>query len=89
MKSGLNSSFAANTEAPNAAATVGRIPNYNLLDISAQLKPSPSVYLKIGVQNATNVRYFTRRAGGGIRGRALCRAMDAWAWLHWALTFKR
>lgn len=55
---------AANTEAPNAAATVGRIPNYNLLDISAQFKPTPSVYLKIGVQNATNVRYFTRRAGG-------------------------
>lgn len=64
MKSGLNSSFAANTKAPNAAATVGRIPNYNLLDISAQFKPTPSVYLKMGVQNATNVRYFTRRAGG-------------------------
>lgn len=64
MKSGLNSSFAANTKAPNAAATVGRIPNYNLLDISAQFKPTPSVYLKMGVQNATNVCYFTRRAGG-------------------------
>lgn len=55
---------AANTEAPNASATIGRIPNYNILDISAQFKPSPSVYLKMGVQNATNVRYFTRRAGG-------------------------
>lgn len=64
MKSGLNSSFAANTKAPNAAATVGRIPNYNLLDISDQFKPIHSVYLKMGVQNATNVRYFTRRAGG-------------------------
>lgn len=60
----MNSSFAANTKAPNAAATVGRIPNYNLLDISAQLKPTPSVYLKLALQNATNVRYFTRRAGG-------------------------
>jgi Fe(3+) dicitrate transport protein len=55
---------AANTVEAPAAATVGEIPGYKLLDISAQFKPMPSVYLKLALQNATNVRYFTRRAGG-------------------------
>jgi Fe(3+) dicitrate transport protein len=55
---------AANTVEAPAAATIGQIPGYKLLDISAQFKPMPSVYLKLTLQNATNVRYFTRRASG-------------------------
>jgi Fe(3+) dicitrate transport protein len=55
---------AANTVEAPAVATIGQIPGYKLLDISAQFKPTPSVYLKLALQNATNERYFTRRAGG-------------------------
>lgn len=55
---------AANTAEAPAAATIGQIPSYKLLDFSVQLKPMPSVYLKLALQNATNERYFTRRAGG-------------------------
>lgn len=55
---------ASNTEAPNAAATTGLIPAYTVQDLSASFKFLKHYNLKAGVNNLTDERYFTRRAGG-------------------------
>jgi Fe(3+) dicitrate transport protein len=55
---------ASNTIAPNAAATTGLIPAYQVQDLSASFKFLKNYNLKAGVNNLTDERYFTRRAGG-------------------------
>jgi Fe(3+) dicitrate transport protein len=55
---------ALNTETPNAAATVGVIPAYQVQDLSASWRVWKQHSLKAGVNNLTNENYFTRRAGG-------------------------
>ena len=57
-------SDALNTETPNAAATTGVIPAYKVQDLSANFKFLKHYNLKAGVNNLTDERYFTRRAGG-------------------------
>ena len=57
-------SDASNTVAPNAAATVGLIPAYRLQDLSASWNFWKQHSIKAGVNNLTDARYFTRRAGG-------------------------
>ena len=55
---------ASNTVASNAAATVGLIPAYQVQDLSASWKFWKQHSIKAGVNNLTDARYFTRRAGG-------------------------
>ena len=55
---------ASNTVVPNAAATVGLIPAYQVQDLSASWNFWKQHSVKAGVNNLTDARYFTRRAGG-------------------------
>jgi Fe(3+) dicitrate transport protein len=55
---------AANTEAPNAAATVGRISAYQVVDLAAGWQATRMLELKLGVNNLGDAIYATRRAGG-------------------------
>jgi Fe(3+) dicitrate transport protein len=55
---------ASNSVVPNAAATVGLIPAYRVQDLSASWNFWKQHSLKAGVNNLTDARYFTRRAGG-------------------------
>jgi Fe(3+) dicitrate transport protein len=55
---------ASNTITPNAAATTGLIPGYQVQDISGSFKFKKYAQLKFGVNNITDARYFTRRSGG-------------------------
>ena len=55
---------ASNTEIANAAATTGVIPAYTVQDLSASFKFMKHYNIKAGVNNLTDERYFTRRAGG-------------------------
>lgn len=55
---------ASNTIIPNAAATTGLIPSYQVQDLSASFKFFKHFNVKTGVNNLTNRNYFTRRAGG-------------------------
>ncbi|MBC6366889.1 TonB-dependent receptor [Algoriphagus sp. AK58] len=57
-------SDASNTEVPNAAATVGLVPAYRVQDLSASWNVWKQHSFKAGVNNLTDERYFTRRAGG-------------------------
>lgn len=55
---------ASNTVEPNAAATVGLIPAYQVQDLSGSATFAKRYILKAGINNLTNEMYFTRRAGG-------------------------
>ena len=55
---------AADTEAPNAAATVGRIEAYSLADASMGWAFKRNAEIIIGARNLADARYATRRAGG-------------------------
>ena len=55
---------AYNTEAANAAATVGKIEGYTVLDVSAQYKINGKYNLGFGINNLNDKNYATRRAGG-------------------------
>ncbi len=55
---------AANTEAPNATATIGKTPGYKIMDASVTYGFAKNYNFKAGVNNLTDERYFTRRAGG-------------------------
>jgi Fe(3+) dicitrate transport protein len=57
-------SDASNTATPNASGTVGLIPAYQVQDLSASWKVWKQHSLKAGINNLTDERYFTRRAGG-------------------------
>lgn len=61
----VSSTFAdaTNTVLPNAAATVGLIPAYTVVDIAASYRHKKYSF-KAGLNNVTNAVYFTRRAGG-------------------------
>ncbi len=61
---GMAYADALNTEAPNATATVGVIPAYRVQDLSASWNVWKQHSVKAGVNNLTDERYFTRRAGG-------------------------
>ena len=64
--SSIGESFAdaSNTVTPNAAATTGLIPSYQVQDLSASFKFLKHYNIKAGINNLTDERYFTRRAGG-------------------------
>ena len=55
---------ALNTVAPNATATTGLIPAYQVSDISFGYSGKEKYTLQVGVNNLFNESYFTRRAGG-------------------------
>jgi Fe(3+) dicitrate transport protein len=55
---------AVNTELPNAAATVGKLPAYEVMDFSFSLRFLTYYNVKAGVNNLTDEKYATRRAGG-------------------------
>ena len=55
---------AANTELPNAAATVGKIASYFVADASVHYRMNASFSVKIGANNLTNAQYATRRSTG-------------------------
>lgn len=55
---------ASNSEAPSGAATAGRIDAYQLLDLSGSWLLREGVEVIIGVRNAGDAVYATRRAGG-------------------------
>jgi Fe(3+) dicitrate transport protein len=55
---------ANNTEAPTANGQNGAIPSYEVIDLTFGWKHKTGILLKTGVNNLTDVMYFTRRAGG-------------------------
>jgi Fe(3+) dicitrate transport protein len=55
---------ASNTETPNAAATTGLIPAYAVQDVSLTYRFARRYIVRAGINNLTDARYFTRRAGG-------------------------
>lgn len=55
---------ANNTPLPTANAQNGLIPAYTVTDLTATYKFSKGIVLKAGINNLTDERYFTRRAGG-------------------------
>lgn len=57
-------SDANNTVTPTANGVNGLIPSYDLLDISGTYKFSEKFFMKGGINNLMNEKYFTRRAGG-------------------------
>lgn len=57
-------SDANNTETPSANAQTGLIPAYQVMDLSASLRVATRYSFKAGINNLTDGRYFTRRAGG-------------------------
>jgi Fe(3+) dicitrate transport protein len=57
-------SDAPNTEKANAAATVGKVPGYMVMDASITCLFGQKYNFKAGVNNLGDVSYFTRRAGG-------------------------
>jgi len=57
-------SDATNTETASANAQTGVIPAYRVFDLSASWQIAQRYSLKGGVNNLTDERYFTRRAGG-------------------------
>ncbi|MGZ8542196.1 MAG: TonB-dependent receptor domain-containing protein, partial [Chitinophagaceae bacterium] len=57
-------SDANNTVAASANGNNGLIPSYTINDLSASYKFSKNIFLKTGVNNLLDKRYFTRRAGG-------------------------
>ncbi|TAE26896.1 MAG: TonB-dependent receptor [Cytophagales bacterium] len=61
---GMAYSDANNTETPSANAQNGPIPAYQVFDLSASLNLKKRYTIRAGVNNLTDERYFTRRAGG-------------------------
>ncbi|MBL7738991.1 MAG: TonB-dependent receptor [Chitinophagaceae bacterium] len=57
-------SDANNTLLPTANAQNGLIPAYTVTDLTASYKFTKGISLKTGINNLTDERYFTRRAGG-------------------------
>ena len=55
---------ALNTDVPNAAATTGLIPAYQVSDLSFAYNGKEKYTIQAGVNNLFNESYFTRRAGG-------------------------
>ncbi len=57
-------SDATNTKTPTANGVNGLIPAYDLLDMSGTYAFSEKFFVKGGINNLLNEKYFTRRAGG-------------------------
>lgn len=57
-------SDANNTVTATANGVNGLIPSYDLLDLSGTYKFSEQFFVKAGINNLLNEKYFTRRAGG-------------------------
>lgn len=57
-------SDANNTVAPVATGVNGLIPSYQIVDVSATYKFNDRFFVKGGLNNLFNEKYFTRRAGG-------------------------
>ena len=57
-------SDANNTVVPVATGVNGLIPSYQIVDISATYKFNERFFIKGGLNNLFNEKYFTRRAGG-------------------------
>jgi Fe(3+) dicitrate transport protein len=55
---------AVNTELPNAIATVGKLPAYQVMDLSFSLQFLENYNMKAGVNNLSDEKYATRRSGG-------------------------
>lgn len=55
---------ALNTELPNAKATIGKISGYQVMDLSGTYLINGKYNVKAGINNLTDERYATRRAGG-------------------------
>lgn len=55
---------AANTELPNTAGTIGKLSGYQVMDFSLSYKFMERYNCKVGVNNITDEKYATRRAGG-------------------------
>ena len=55
---------ALNTELSNARATIGKISGYQVMDVSCTYLINGKYNVKAGVNNLTDERYATRRAGG-------------------------
>ncbi len=55
---------AMNTEVANAAATVGKIPAYQVADWSCKVQIRKAYNINAGINNVFNTNYFTRRGGG-------------------------
>ena len=49
---------------PNATATVGKLPAYEVMDLSLTYKANELYTIKTGVNNLTDAMYATRRASG-------------------------
>ena len=52
---------ALNTVKPSATGAVGLVPSYGLLDINATYRLTPTMMIKLNVNNITNKQYFTKR----------------------------
>ena len=57
-------SDAANTEKANITATAGKVPAYIVMDASLTMLFAKKFNIKAGVNNLSDEKYFTRRAGG-------------------------
>lgn len=57
-------SDANNTVTPVATGVNGQIPSYQIVDVSATYKFTERFFIKGGLNNLFNEKYFTRRAGG-------------------------
>jgi Fe(3+) dicitrate transport protein len=57
-------SDANNTRTPTANGTNGLIPSYQIVDISGTYKFSEMFFVKGGINNLMNEKYFTRRSNG-------------------------
>lgn len=55
---------ASNTELPNATATVGKLPAYQVMDLTISCNFLAQYNVKLGVNNLTDQKYATRRSGG-------------------------
>lgn len=55
---------ALNTLEPNAGATNGLIPAYEIWDLNVSVPVNKQITLRGGVNNLLDESYFTRRAGG-------------------------
>lgn len=55
---------ANNTVTPSVNGQIGLIPAYKVMDLSTTFRFFKNYTLKAGVNNLTNTKYFTRRAGG-------------------------
>jgi Fe(3+) dicitrate transport protein len=57
-------SDALNTEQPSANGAKGIVPSYGILDVNMSLRVARNYTFKMGINNATNEQYFTKRPAG-------------------------